>query len=1099
MQPAIYIINPFPHRQEEKMENRLLIDTTRKQNDLDDLYGIFFEDLNHAADGGLYAELIQNRSFEFDKIDNADYHALTAWECVEDDGTADFHIETADPVSGKNPHYLVIDIRQPGKNVGICNTGYNTGIPLKKGETYYFTCFAKRGNPEEELEVSLRSREGKTYTHAGFTVKTDWTKTELSLVSPVTDTCARLAVTIKGKSRAALDFISLFPADTYKGRRNGLRKDLAQLLEDMQPKFLRFPGGCLVHDGSLDPEDRNSMYRWKNTIGPLWERPARRNNWGYNQTLGLGFYEYIQLCEDIGARPIPVLPGGYDPHHQRIVPLEELEPWVADALDLIEFANGDARTTKWGSVRAALGHEAPFGMEYLAIGNEEVGAPFFERYPYFHKAIREKYPAIRIINTAGPFAAGGEYERGWKSARENRSDLVDEHYYMAPEWFLKNHRRYDTFSPEEPGVFLGEYASHGNSWGNALCEASYMTGLERNAGVVKLACYAPLFCNIDYTNWKPDMIWFDNHRSCATPNYYIQKLFMNYQGDYTLPLFADFADESEELCPRQDNISGELVFSAGQEDARIRYSGIKIRNDDTGETLRFPDVVIDKSRTESVIGHLDWTNVTITCRAREWEGSRGFRIIFGRNAEGGQLEWELGGWQNQDTCLVEYTKGQHSCLSQYLFRVEQNRDYELTLQFRGRNIRTFADGKAYHDITLQPVVIEPLYLSASMRKEDGSVILKMVNVSDKERLICVHLNGMEKASLYGTVISMGGCAPGEENSLEQPDRVIPKEQEFLTEGSPFTAKIPPRTVMVFCLKEKKNPVLKGLFADPDMAFHNGTYYLYPTTDGFPGWSGWQFHVFSSPDLHSWTDKGVIVDLKTGQVPWATGSAWAPAIAEKNGNWYFYFCGKRPDGKSCIGVAAAPHPEGPFTVKAIPLLTPEAVEAEGVSVSQVIDPSVFIEEDGTPYLLFGNGAPALVRLEETMTDICPGTMRPLEGLTDFREAVTVLKRGGLYHFTWSCDDTGSEDYHVNYGTSESLSGPVTCHYPVLEKRPAEGILGTGHHCILKEPGKDAYVAAYHRFALPLSDYPEGKGFHRETCIDSVEFEDNGRMKKIIPTL
>ena len=1081
------------------MENRLIIDTTRKLNTLDDLYGIFFEDLNHAADGGLYAELIQNRSFEFDKIDNADYHVLTAWECVEHDGKADFHIETADPVSGKNPHYLVIDIRQPGKDVGICNTGYNTGIPLKKGETYYFTCFAKRENPEEELEVSLRNREGKTYAHAVFRVKADWTKTELSLVSPVTDTCARLTITIKGKSSAALDFISLFPADTYKGRRNGLRKDLAQMLEDMHPKFLRFPGGCLVHDGSLDPEDRNSMYRWKNTIGPLWERPARRNNWGYNQTLGLGFYEYFQLCEDVGAKPIPVLPGGYDPHHQRIAPLEELESWVADALDLIEFANGDARTSKWGAVRAELGHEEPFGLEYIAIGNEEVGTPFFERYPYFHKAIRDKYPEIKIINTAGPFAGGGEYERGWKSARENHSDLVDEHYYMAPEWFLANHHRYDTFLSENPGVFIGEYASHGNTWKNALAEASYMTGFEKNAGTVKMACYAPLFCNVDYINWKPDMIWFDNHRVCGTPNYYVQKLFMNYQGDYTLPILTDFVDENVVMGTEQEKISGELVFSAGQEDSRILYSGIEIRNDDTGETFRFPDITIDESCPESVIGHLDWLNVTIKCRAKELYGFKGFKIYFGRTGKGEQLEWELGGWQNQDTCLIEYTKGQHSCLSQYLFTVEKNREYALTLVFRGRNVRTFVDEKAYHDVILQPVIVEPLYLSASKCMADDSVILKMVNVSDQERRISVQLNGMEKKSLYGKMIVMGGGSLSAENSLEQPFNVIPEEHELLVENLPFTVKVPPRTIHIYCLKERKNPVLKGLYADPDMACFNDTYYLYPTTDGYTEWSGWQFHVFSSPDLRCWTDKGIIVDLKTEQVPWATGCAWAPAIAEKNGSYYFYFCGKREDGKSCIGVAGASCPEGPFTVKQVPLLTPEIVKAEGIEISQVIDPSIYIEEDGTPYLLFGNGAAAIVRLEKDMMNICLGTMRLLEGLTDFREAVTVFKRGGVYHFTWSCDDTGSENYHVNYGTAERLYGPVTYHYPVLEKRPDDGIMGTGHHCIMKEWGRDSYVVAYHRFALPLSAYPEGKGFHRETCIDKVEFDENGMMKKIVPSI
>lgn len=298
---------------------------------------------------------------------------------------------------------------------------------------------------------------------------------------------------------------------------------------------------------------------------------------------------------------------------------------------------------------------------------------------------------------------------------------------------------------------------------------------------------------------------------------------------------------------------------------------------------------------------------------------------------------------------------------------------------------------------------------------------------------------------------------------------------------------------------KRNPVIKGLYADPDMACFNGIYYLYPTTDGFPGWSGSQFHAFASHDLKNFTDKGVILDLKTDQVPWAKDSAWAPAIACKNGKYYFYFCGKREDGKSCIGVANAERPEGPFSAEPAPLLTPEIVETAGIKLSQVIDPSVYTEEDGTSYLFFGNGEPAIVKLKENMTEIYTETMSNIGGLTDFREAVTVFKRGGSYHFTWSCDDTGSENYHVNYGTSDSLYGPVNFRYTVLEKRREEGILGTGHHCIIKVPGRDEWIIAYHRFALPLEKYPDGKGYNRETCIDRVEFDENGLMKKIIPSL
>ena len=335
-----------------------------------------------------------------------------------------------------------------------------------------------------------------------------------------------------GKSLVYLDDVSLFPVNTFKNRKNGLRRDIAQLLCDLKPKFMRFPGGCLVHDGNLDPHARNSLYRWKNTIGDTSERPTKRSNWGYNQTLGLGYYEYFLFCEDIGAKPLPVLPAAYNPHHRDAVPFDELKPWIDDALDLIEFANGTT-DTKWGKIRAELGHSEPFNLEYLAIGNEEVGDGFFDRYPYFHNAIKEKYPEIKLIGSSGPFPCGGEFEKGWKCARENKSELVDEHYYVSPEWMLANNKRYFNYDKNDPKVFLGEYASWGNTFYNALCEASYMTAMEMS-GNVGLACYAPLLCNVDYVNWRPDLIWFNGKEAFGTPNYYVQKLFMNNQGEYAI-------------------------------------------------------------------------------------------------------------------------------------------------------------------------------------------------------------------------------------------------------------------------------------------------------------------------------------------------------------------------------------------------------------------------------------------------------------------------------------------------------------------------------------------------------------------------------------
>lgn len=290
-------------------------------------------------------------------------------------------------------------------------------------------------------------------------------------------------------------------------------------------------------------------------------------------------------------------------------------------------------------------------------------------------------------------------------------------------------------------------------------------------------------------------------------------------------------------------------------------------------------------------------------------------------------------------------------------------------------------------------------------------------------------------------------------------------------------------------------VLPGQYADPDIAKFDGRYYLYPTTDGFTHWSGTKFRVFSSDDLKFWHDEGVILDLATDDVPWAVGSAWAPAIASRNGKYYYYFCGKRADGVSAIGVAVADTPVGPFRAEPQPLLTMEQMKRLGIKMGQTIDPAIYIEEDGTPYMLFGNGHAAIVQLGDDMVSVIEETMRNLEGLHDFREAVTVLKRDGRYHFTWSCDDTGSEDYHVNYGTSESLFGPVTVHYPILVKNPEKDILGPGHHSILHDKDTDQYWIAYHRFVTPLSRFKEGKGYHREVCITPIAFGEDGLMKPV----
>ena len=322
-----------------------------------------------------------------------------------------------------------------------------------------------------------------------------------------------------------------------------------------------------------------------------------------------------------------------------------------DALDLIEFANGDP-STEWGAIRAELGHPEPFGLEYIGIGNEEVGEPFFERYPYFHRAIKEKYPNIKIINSSGPFAAGSEYERGWKSARENKSDLVDEHYYQSPEWFLAHYHRYDDFKADDPKVFLGEYASTGNTYYNALAEAAFMTGLEKNAHAVGLACYAPMLCNVDYVNWKPDLIWFNNHEVYGTPNYYVQKLFMHHQGDQLLPIEANGFEEKQVNTMKP--ING--TFALETDRCSFRFWDMLLVNNDTGEMKELNGMSAELSDTDEDrlggtsirtldLGETDWENYTLSLKAQKISGPKGFKIYFGKSDDNNLVIWDLGGGQ----------------------------------------------------------------------------------------------------------------------------------------------------------------------------------------------------------------------------------------------------------------------------------------------------------------------------------------------------------------------------------------------------------------------------------------------------------------------
>ncbi|MGN0507514.1 MAG: alpha-L-arabinofuranosidase C-terminal domain-containing protein [Lachnospiraceae bacterium] len=757
------------------------VDAANLSYPLGDLYGVFFEDINHAADGGLYAELVQNRAFEFSPVDCGQYHSLTAYHTVGKH--VKVTIEEEEPFSEKNPHYAVVAVEQGAG--GLCNEGFH-GIPLKKGENYICSVYARcRNRTELTITVRLVTKDETVLAKGNVAIGEEWQQYRLMLHP--TEDCddAQLELLAEGPCVFCLDMLSLFPENTYKHRHNGLRKDLAEAIADLKPKFLRFPGGCLVHDGSLNREDRDALYFWKNTIGPLSERASRRNNWGYNQTLGLGYYEYFLFCEDIGAKPLPVLPAAYNPHRHIAVPIAELDSWIQDALDLIEFANGD-ETTVWGGVRAELGHKEPFGLQYLAIGNEELFAPFVERFPYFRDAIKAKYPEIQVISSAGPFADGADFDWMWKEADKAKADLVDEHYYMSPEWMLKHYHRYDSYERNGARVFLGEYASLGNKFKNALAEAAYMTGLEQNADKVALACYAPLLCRREYVNWRPDLLWFDKTRVIKTVNYHVQKLFMNHQGAYRLSSALEGGSYERQPLP---DISGWFGFESENEE--VVFHNICVNGN-----VVATEFVLRKGEPFALLEQPEAGHLELTFEFTKTKGQKQLMVVFGKTEEG-YYKWEIGGWANDMSSVGKSDGDSYGVLTVgKSITLQEQKRYKARLVITGRTVFAEVNGEVYHSFTEPETVIEPLYHCASI-EEDGRIYVKAVNVKAEPVTAVLSLEGAKEVYLEAVWHLLASDDLQAENTFENPECVVPEERRLPVKNNSWTTEIPPQSISVF--------------------------------------------------------------------------------------------------------------------------------------------------------------------------------------------------------------------------------------------------------------------------------------------------------------
>jgi len=507
------------------------------------MWGVFFEDINFGADGGLYAELVKNRGFEFPE-------ALMGWTLISPSlAKGELSVRTDAPFDPNNPHY--VRLRSEGAApFGLSNEGFR-GMGIRQGEAYDFSVRVRGVAGTPKLTVQLYGGDGTLLDAVDLAdFSGDWRKYTATLHPRDTDPKARLAVLVNGGGTLDLDFISLFPEHTWKDRPGGLRADMVQALADMHPGFMRFPGGCIV-EGS----DLSRRYQWKNTIGPIEDRRLLIDRWNYEflhrptpdyfQSFGLGFLEFFQLCEDIGASPLPILNCGMACQFNsgELCPIDELGPYIQDALDLVEFANGPA-TSPWGARRAALGHPEPFHLKMLGVGNEQWGLEYFARYEKFAQALKARYPEISLVSAAGPSPADPRFRLAWQHLRELHADIIDEHSYALPDWFYSNTHRYDHYDRSGPKVFMGEYAAQSvgvaspknrNNLDCALSEAAYLTGLERNADVVRMASYAPLFANTEAWQWTPDLLWVDSLHVVRTPSYYVQSLFAQNRGDRVLP------------------------------------------------------------------------------------------------------------------------------------------------------------------------------------------------------------------------------------------------------------------------------------------------------------------------------------------------------------------------------------------------------------------------------------------------------------------------------------------------------------------------------------------------------------------------------------
>jgi alpha-N-arabinofuranosidase len=784
------------------------------------LIGVFFEDINFGADGGLSAELVKNGSFDIGP-------SLMGWK-TEGEGLS-VTVERDASLSAANPSYL----RLRGEGQGaIVNSGYR-GIGVHADAPLFIGFYGRsEADKSAELTATLVAEDGTKLAEERFKIEgSDWRRHESKITPTKTFAKARLEFRISGAGPVDLDVVSLSPVATWRDRPRGLRRDIVELLADLKPAFFRFPGGCIVEGSQL-----KNRYQWKTTIGPPEERRSLVNRWNtefahrltpdYYQSFALGFFEYFQLSEDIGAEPLPIISCGMACQFNsgELVPLEELQPYIQDALDLIEFANGPI-DSEWGAKRAAMGHPEPFNLRLLGVGNEQWGPEYFERYERFAEVLQREHPEIELVSTSGPFPSGRHFDHAWPLLRKLGVPIVDEHCYAMPDWFLREAHRFDGYDRKGPQVFMGEYAAQSvqiaspqnrNNLRCAIAEAAFLTGVERNSDIVTMSAYAPLLAHEEAWQWRPNLIWFDNLSSYATPSYHVQKLFSHHRGDVSLPTQIE---DTRPVPP----IAGR--FGVGSHQTAVEFRNIRIANGDNDDTealkLGDKDLTIrdgawtategllrngsEHGSSRTLVGPRVEGDATLTLQARKVKGREGF-VVYIRCGDGGSLiEWNVGGWGNREHGLTGHL-ATHSETPIHFERkpgsIDEGRWYDVKVSIEGSRVRCYLDGKLVHDIDAPAPKIDRVFAVASRDEESGDTILKVVNPTDEAADIRLELSGARSGDAVCRVIQLSG-EPDAENSIEYPKRVAPQESEATIRPTDDTRTFPPHSLTVLRIAKAK--------------------------------------------------------------------------------------------------------------------------------------------------------------------------------------------------------------------------------------------------------------------------------------------------------